>query len=164
MQEQDKLFIRQSNTPQIWVDADSVPKAIREIICKGVIRTHTQCTFVANHPIPLIPSHFIKMLQVERGFDVADDWIAAHCQKKDLIITQDIPLAAEVLAKGAHAINTRGEPYSQETIRQKLNMRDFLETLRASGIQSGGAATFGEKDKRLFANAFDRWLATLKRT
>lgn len=143
---------------KIWVDADAVPKAIREILCKAVIRTGTYCTFVANHRIPLTPSPFIKFLQVEPGFDVADNYIAQQCQAKDLVITQDIPLAAEVLAKQASAINTRGEPYSQETIRQKLNMRDFLDTLRSSGIQSGGASAFSDKEKMQFANAVDRWL------
>lgn len=148
-----------STSPHIWVDADAVPKPIREIICKGAIRKEAHCTFVANHFLTLINSPFLKFVQVESGFDVADDHIAQLAQKNDLVITQDIPLAAEVMAKGAHAINTRGEPYSKETIRQKLNMRDFMETLRASGIQSGGAAAFSNKDKMNFANAFDRWLA-----
>lgn len=144
---------------KIWVDADAVPKAVREIICKAVVRKQIACTFVANHPIPLTPSPWLKFVQVESGFDVADNFIAQQAQAIDLVITQDIPLAAEVLAKGASAINTRGEPYHPETIRQKLNMRDFMETLRFSGIQSGGAAAFGDKDKMAFANSLDRWLA-----
>lgn len=144
---------------KIWVDADAVPKAVREVLCKAAIRTQTDCTFVANHPIPLTPSPYLTFLQVAAGFDVADDHIAQSCHAGDLVITQDIPLAAEVLAKKASAINTRGEPYNPETIRQKLNMRDFLETLRSSGIQSGGAAAFSDRDKMQFANALDRWLA-----
>lgn len=144
---------------KIWVDADAVPKAVREIICKAAVRKQIHCTFVANHAVPLTPSPFLKLTLVQSGFDVADDFIAQQVQAIDLVITQDIPLAAEVLAKGASAINTRGEPYNPETVRQKLNMRDFLETLRSSGIQSGGAAAFGDKDKMNFANALDRWLA-----
>lgn len=147
---------------KIWVDADAVPKPIREVLCKAAVRKPIFCTFVANHAIALPSSPFLKFLQVQAGFDVADNYIAQQTQAQDLVITQDIPLAAEVLAKGAQAINTRGEPYNPETIRQKLNMRDFFETLRASGIQSGGAAPFSDKDKMLFANALDRWLAKAK--
>lgn len=147
--------------PSVWVDADAVPKSLREIICKGVVRKQVECVFVANHALALPASPFIQFRQVQAGFDVADDWIAEQCAAKDLVITQDIPLAAEVLAKGAQAINTRGEPYSQDTIRQRLNMRDFMETMRSSGVHTGGPAAFSEKDKRSFANAFDRWLAKL---
>src|SRR5690606_19696237 len=118
--------------------------------------------FVANHRIPLPPSPVLHSLQVEPGFDIADNLIAQRCNAGDLVITQDIPLAAEVLAKQADAVNNRGEPYSPETIRQKLNMRDFMETLRSSGIQSGGPAAFSDRDKAQFANALDRWLARNK--
>ncbi len=144
--------------PTIWVDADAVPKPIREVLCKAAVRTQQHCWFVANHRLPLPPSPFLHALQVEPGFDVADNELAQRCQAGDLVITQDIPLAAEVMEKGAHAVNTRGEPYNPETIRQKLNMRDFMETLRSSGIQSGGAAPFSDRDKAQFANALDRWL------
>jgi len=148
--------------PVIWVDADATPKAIREIICKAAIRTATDTIFVANHPLPLTPSPCIRHLQVESGFDVADNLIAQRCAAGDMVITQDIPLAADVLAKQAAAINNRGEPYNPQTIRQKLGMRDFMETLRSSGIQSGGPAAFSERDKAQFANALDRWLAQQK--
>lgn len=143
----------------IWVDADSTPKAVREVIVKAVIRTETLCYFVANHSLPIQPSPFIKKIQVEPGFDVADNLIAQRCQAHDLVITQDIPLAAEVIEKKAAAINNRGEYYDIETIRQKLIMRDFFDTLRSSGIQSGGAAAFSDRDKMMFANALDKWLA-----
>lgn len=148
---------------EIWVDADATPKAVREVICKAAVRTQTPCWFVANHRIPLPPSPFLRPLQVEAGFDIADNLIAQRCLAGDLVITQDIPLAAEVLEKKAHAINNRGEPYSPETIRQKLNMRDFMETLRSSGIQSGGPAAFSDRDKAQFANALDRWLTRFAR-
>ena len=143
----------------IWVDADATPKMVREVICKAAVRTQTETWFVANHQVPIPNSPYLRSLQVESGFDVADDMIAQRCNPGDLVITQDIPLAAEVIAKKAAAINNRGEPYSPETVRQKLQMRDFMETLRSSGIQSGGPAAFSERDKAQFANALDRWLA-----
>lgn len=149
--------------PIIWIDADATPKAVRDVICKAAMRTEMPCYFVSNHSLPLPPSPFIKKIQVEAGFDVADNYIAQQAKANDLVITQDIPLAAEVIAKGAQAVNNRGEPYNPQTIRQKLNMRDFLETMRASGIQSGGAAPFSERDKMMFANALDRWLAKAKK-
>lgn len=143
----------------IWVDADSTPKAVREIIIKAVIRTETLCYFVANHSLPIPASPFIKKIQVEPGFDVADNLIAQRCNAEDLVITQDIPLAAEVMEKKTNVINNRGEYYDPETIRQKLIMRDFFDTLRSSGIQSGGAAAFSDRDKMMFANSLDKWLA-----
>ncbi|MFC3680499.1 YaiI/YqxD family protein [Bacterioplanoides pacificum] len=143
----------------IWVDADATPKAVREIICRAASRTETMAQFVANHHIPLPPSPFLSTIQVEAGFDVADNLIAQQAQPGDLVISQDIPLAAEVIEKGVAAINNRGETYTPENIRQRLNMRDFMDTLRSSGIQSGGPAPFSDKDKQTFANALDRWLA-----
>lgn len=156
-------MISDNSAAKIWVDADATPKAVREVICKAVQRTQIQCIFVANHSIPLPPSPFLKFRQVESGFDVADNLIATLCSNQDLVITQDIPLAAEILEKGASAINNRGEPYSRDTIKQKLTMRDFFDTLRSSGIQSGGVPAFTDKDKMLFANALDRWLAKNKK-
>lgn len=147
----------------IWVDADATPKAVREVICKAAVRTETETWFVANHRVPVPNSPVLHTLQVEPGFDVADNLIAQRCEAGDLVITQDIPLAAEVVEKKAAAINNRGEPYSPETVRQKLMMRDFMETLRSSGIQSGGPAAFSDRDKQQFANALDRWLAKQRR-
>lgn len=143
----------------IWVDADSTPKAVRDVIVKAAMRTETLCYFVANHSLPIQASPFLKKIQVEPGFDVADNLIAQRCNAEDLVITQDIPLAAEVMEKKTSVINNRGEYYDPETIRQKLIMRDFFETLRSSGIQSGGAAAFSDRDKMIFANALDKWLA-----
>ncbi len=119
--------------------------------------------FVANHAVPLPLPPFLKAVQVEAGFDVADNLIAQRCNAGDLVITQDIPLAAEVIEKQALALNNHGETYPPETIRQRLNMRDFMETLRSSGIQSGGPAAFSERDKAQFANALDRWLVKQKK-
>lgn len=151
--------LSESRAPCIWIDADATPKPVREILCKAALRTHVHMYFVANHALPLPTLEWIHSVQVSSGFDVADHYIAQQCQPGDLVITQDIPLASEVIDKKVEAIHPRGEPYSPQTIRQKLNMRDFMETLRSSGIQSGGPAAFDQKDRQLFANTLDRWLA-----
>ena len=144
--------------PAIWIDADATPKPVREVICKGAIRTQIKAIFVANHRIP-IPTHpCLQSIQVEPGFDVADNLIVQRCEAGDLIITQDIPLAAEAMEKNVTVINNRGEVYTEETIRQRLNMRDFIDSLRSSGIQTGGPSAFSMQDKQIFSNALDRWL------
>ncbi len=143
----------------IWVDADACPVVIREIICKAANRTETETVFVANNYIKLPPSPHIRFMQVPKGFDIADNEIAERAAAGDMVITGDIPLAAEVMEKKAEAINTRGEPYSEDTIRQRLNMRDFMDTMRASGVQSGGPPPLGQAEKQAFANALDRYLA-----
>ncbi len=148
--------------PNIWVDADATPKPVREIICRAAIRTGITTSFVANHNVPVTRHPCIRSVQVAPGFDIADNLIAQEAQPGDLVITQDIPLAAEVVEKKVEAINNRGETYKPETIRQKLNMRDFMESMRSSGIQTGGPAAFSDRDKQAFANALDRWLAKQK--
>ncbi len=148
--------------PTIWIDADATPKPVREVICKGAIRTQIKAIFVANHRIP-IPTHpNLQSIQVEAGFDVADNLIVQRCQNGDLLITQDIPLAAEAMQKQVTVINNRGEVYTEETIRQRLNMRDFMDNLRSSGINTGGPNAFNAQDKQTFSNAFDRWLTKNK--
>ncbi|HBS41675.1 MAG TPA: YaiI/YqxD family protein [Oceanospirillales bacterium] len=148
--------------PTIWVDADATPKAVREIICRAAIRTGITASFVANHMVPVTRHPTIRSVQVPPGFDIADNLIAQEAQPGDLVVTQDIPLAAEVVEKKVEAVNNRGEVYKPETIRQKLNMRDFMETMRSSGVQTGGPAAFSDRDKQAFANALDRWLARQK--
>lgn len=143
----------------IWVDADGCPNPIKEIICRAAMRAEIQTTFVANHAVHVPRSPFLTTLQVSQGFDVADDEIALRCEAGDLIITSDIPLAAEVIDKGALAINARGELYTRENIRQRLNMRDFMDTMRASGIQGGGPPPLGPREKQAFGNALDRQIA-----
>lgn len=143
----------------IWVDADACPVAAREILCRAAQRRQVTTTFIANQAIPLPRSPLIIQRQVGAGFDVADNWIVQECRAGDLVITSDIPLAAEVIAKGALALTTRGELYTKNNIGARLNMRDFMETLRSSGIQSGGAPPYGATDKQNFANQLDRWLA-----
>lgn len=147
---------------KIWVDADACPVVIKEILFKAAQRTETQTTLVANHAMRLPASQWVDFRQVTQGFDVADNWIVQECQPGDLVVTQDIPLASEVIAKGALALNPRGQLYTESNIKARLNMRDFMETLRSSGIQTGGPDTFNQKDRQAFANQLDKWLAKNK--
>lgn len=144
---------------RIWIDADACPVVIKEILFKGAIRTKTELILVANQQISKPNSPLIKMMQVNSGFDVADDEIVKLVEKNDLVITSDIPLAAEVIEKGAHALSPRGELHTPDNIRARLNMRDFLDTMRASGEHTGGPPPLGQKDKQVFANHLDRFLA-----
>jgi len=144
----------------IWVDADACPKVVKDILFKAAKRTGISLILVANQPIPIPRSPTIKAIQVAAGFDVADNYIVQQCSTEDLVITADIPLAAEVIEKGAQALNPRGELYTTETIRQRLNMRDFMDTLRGSGIDTGGPPALNQTDRRNFANQLDRYLAT----
>ncbi len=145
---------------RIWVDADACPVVVKEILFRAAIRTGVQLTLVANQPLRTPPSSNIMTLQVPRGLDVADDEIVSRLDAGDLVITNDIPLAAEVIAKGGHALNPRGEMHTTENIGARLNMRDFLDTMRASGVQTGGGpAAFSQRDKQTFANSLDRILA-----
>ena len=144
---------------KIWVDADACPVVIKEILYRAAERTRVQMTLVANQPLATPSSENINTLQVPRGFDVADDEIVRRLDAGDLVITSDIPLAAEVIEKGGHALSPRGEMHSTENIRARLNMRDFLDTMRASGVDMGGGpAPFSQRDKQSFANALDRFL------
>ncbi|MEE4243813.1 MAG: YaiI/YqxD family protein [Kangiellaceae bacterium] len=143
----------------IWVDADACPKAIKEIIFRAAKRTSTTTYLVANHPIAIPTSDFIHFIQVSSGFDVADNEIVKRMHEGDLVITQDIPLADEVISAKATALSPRGELFTKENIKQRLNMRDFYETLRSSGIQSGGPSALDQKDKMKFANQLDSFLA-----
>jgi uncharacterized protein YaiI (UPF0178 family) len=142
----------------IWVDADACPVVIKTILFKAAERTKLPLTLVANQSISHPPSRYITMLQVPGGFDVADDEIVKRAVKGDLVITADIPLAAEVMEKGAYALNPRGELYTQETIKTRLNMRDFMDTMRSSGIQTGGPPPLNQADRQKFANNLDRLL------
>ena len=141
----------------IWVDADACPTVIKEILYRAAERTQTHITFVANQSLRLPASPWLHSLRVAAGFDVADNEIVRRLIPGDLVITADIPLAAEVLEKGADALNPRGERYSPATIRERLTMRDFMETLRASGIPSGGPPALNQKGRQLFANELDKW-------
>ncbi|MGT3280753.1 YaiI/YqxD family protein [Yersinia enterocolitica] len=143
---------------QIWVDADACPNVIKDVLFRAADRTGMLVTLVANQPLKTPPSKFIRTLQVASGFDVADNEIVQRVEKNDLVITADIPLAAEVIEKGGIALNPRGERYTPDTIRERLNMRDFMDTMRASGIQTGGPNTLNQRDRQQFANELDKWL------
>ena len=142
----------------IWVDADACPGAIKEILYRAAERLQICMTLVANQPLRTPPSKFIRTLQVMPGFDVADQRIVAEVAPGDLVITADIPLAADVLAREAHALNPRGELYSEHNIAQALSLRDFLDQLRSTGVETGGPAPFSAADTRAFARELDRFL------
>ena len=143
---------------KIWVDADACPVVIKDILFKAAERTKVQMTLVANRPVRIPPSKFITFLQVSSGFDVADNEIIKQLRPGDLVITQDIPLAAEVIEKRGHALNPRGELYTVDNIRSRLNMRDFMDSLRASGIDTGGPPALNQTDRKYFANSLDKFL------
>ena len=144
----------------IWVDADACPVVIKEILFRAAERIRQPLTLVANHPLRIPRSPYIKQLQVASGFDIADNEIARRMQDGDLIITGDIPLAAEVLARGGRALSPRGELFSPDTIRDRLVMRDFMDTLRSSGVQTGGPAPLSQADRKAFADQLDRLLGS----
>ncbi|MCK4864185.1 MAG: YaiI/YqxD family protein [Gammaproteobacteria bacterium] len=145
---------------QIWVDADACPKVIKEILYRIAERAKIHVILVANQSLVIPPSAFIKSIRVSAGFDVADNYIVQEIEKGDLIITADIPLAAEVIEKGGHALNPRGELYSTETIKQKLVMRDLMDELRGTGeIIGGGPPPLNQRDRREFANQLDKFVA-----
>jgi uncharacterized protein len=148
-----------NETPRIWVDADACPVAIKEILFRAALRAQIFVTLVANHALRVPPSPYIRSIQVSAGFDVADNEIARQVAAGDLVVTQDIPLAAAVIDKGALAIHPRGELYTPETIQQGLSMRNFMEELRSAGVDTGGPAALHARDKQAFANQLDRWLA-----
>ena len=145
---------------QIWVDADACPVVIKDILFRAAVRTGTMLTLVANQPVRVPASDFIRTVQVAAGFDIADNEIVRRSAAGDLVITADVPLAAEVIDKGGHALNPRGELYSAENIGAILNMRDFMDTMRGSGVDtSGGPPPLNHSDRQAFANHLDRFLA-----
>jgi uncharacterized protein YaiI (UPF0178 family) len=144
----------------IWVDADACPAVIKEILFRAAERTKLLLTLVANQPLRVPRSPYIKQIQVASGFDVADNEIAKRMEEGDLVITNDIPLAAAVLAHGGHALSPRGELFNPDTIRDRLVMRDFMDTLRSSGVQTGGPAPLSQADRKAFADQLDRLLGS----
>ncbi len=144
---------------KIWVDADACPTVIKDILFRAAERMQVRVTLVANQSVRTPPSRYVDALRVGSGFDVADNEIVKRLAPGDLVITSDIPLAAEVIEKGGHALNPRGERYSADSIRGKLNMRDFMDTLRASGVNTSGPPPLSQADRQAFGNALDRFLA-----
>ncbi|MCF7969761.1 MAG: YaiI/YqxD family protein [Methylococcaceae bacterium] len=148
---------------KIWVDADACPVVIKDILYRAAERTGVLITFVANQFIRTPPSRYIEFIQVASGFDVADNEIVKRLSAGDLVITADIPLAAEVIEKGGYGLNHRGELYTIDNIRECLNMRDFMETLRSSGINTGGPGALSASDRQDFANHLDKFLSPCKK-
>lgn len=143
---------------KIWVDADACPVVIKEILFRAAERTGVMLTLVANQFMRVPPSRLISLLQVASGLDIADNEIVKRLETGDLVITADIPLAAEVIAKGGHALSPRGERYTHDNIGERLNVRDFLDTLRASGMETGGPAAMSHGDRKNFAAQLDKLL------
>jgi len=144
---------------KIWVDADACPKVIKDIVFRAAERRRVITTLVANQVLRCPPSPYIKTLRVGAGFDVADNEIVKQLAAGDLVVTADIPLAAEVISKSGHALNPRGEFYTKQNIGERLAMRDFMAELRGSGVNTGGPPLFNQSDRLAFANQLDRFLA-----
>ena len=143
---------------KIWVDADACPVVIRDILFRAAERMKVEITLVANQYVQIPRSRFIKFTRVAQGFDVADNEIVNRMNNGDLVITSDIPLAAEVIEEGGYALSPRGELYTTDNIRARLNMRDFMESLRASGVETGGPPALSQSDRKAFANHLDKLL------
>ena len=143
---------------QIWVDADACPVVIKEILFRAAKRVEVKTTLVANQELQVPGSAFIDTVQVRSGLDVADNYIVQHLSPGDLVVTADIPLAAAAIEKGAFALNPRGEFYSEGNIRERLSLRNFLDELRSSGVETGGPAAFSRRDREPFANQLDQFL------
>jgi uncharacterized protein YaiI (UPF0178 family) len=147
---------------QIWVDADACPKVIKEILYRAAERVQVPLILVSNQYQSTPPSRFIRSVRVDSGFDVADNYIEEHLNVGDLVITADIPLAANVVAAKAYVINPRGERYTENNIRERLNMRDFMDQIRSSGVHTGGPPPMTQADRQQFANALDTLLRQIK--
>ncbi len=148
---------------KIWVDADACPGVIKDILYRAADRAQVQVTLIANQMLRVPPSPWIRALQVPSGFDVADQRIAQEAGAGDLVITADVPLAAQVIAKGAHVLDPRGELLNASNVQERLAMRDFMEGLRSSGVETGGPAALSAADRQAFANGLDGLLLSLKR-
>lgn len=142
----------------IWVDADACPSVVKDILFRAAERTRTMVTLVANQQLHVPRSPWIRAMQVPRGFDVADARIVELAQSGDLVVTADIPLAAAIVERGAEALNPRGEIYTADNVRGLLDLRNFMDTLRAGGVETGGPPPFGNADRKAFASQLDRWL------
>lgn len=149
---------------RLWIDADACPNVIKEIVFRAAERTGVETILVANQYIRTPPSRHIRAMQVPGGFDAADAAIVERVESGDLVVTADIPLASQAIAKGAGALNPRGELYTPDTIAQRLSMRNFMDELRGAGVDTGGPAAFHPRDRQAFANQLDRWLSDAQRT
>lgn len=145
---------------KIWIDADACPKDVKEVVFKAAERTQVNCCMVANSYMRPIKNKYVSFVQVDKGADVADFYIVEHSEKEDIVITADIPLASLIVDKGAIAINPRGELYTVENIKERLSVRDFMQGLRDSGVETGGPASYGTREKQNFANTFNKILTS----
>lgn len=143
----------------IWIDADACPRLLKDVLCRAATRLQRPLIFVSHQSLQIPASIWIRRVQVEQGFDAADRYIEAQAQRGDLVITNDIPLAANVIPNGVAVINTRGEILDKENIRERLRVRNLMEEIRATGQMTGGPPPLDNADKAKFANALDRWLA-----
>ena len=148
---------------KLWVDADALPRILREVILRASDRYQLEVTFVANQPVGITPSVRINSLQVMQGADQADQEIIDRMKEHDIVMTQDISLAAQVIEKGGIAINPRGEIYTESNIKARLHLRDFMDTLRGAGVQTGGPSPISERDKREFSSSLDQTILKQKR-
>jgi uncharacterized protein YaiI (UPF0178 family) len=148
---------------KIWVDADACPKDVKEVVLKASLRFQTPVIFVANQFLRLPHDELVKMIQVEAGADVADQYIVDHCESGDLVITADVPLAGKIIEKQAIGLDHRGEFFDEESISDRLSMRNFMQDLRDQGTVTGGPNSYGQKDKILFTNSLDRFLQKQKK-
>lgn len=144
---------------QIWVDADACPTVIRDILFRAAERTGVQMTLVANKPTRLPVATNLRFLQVPKGFDAADKRIVELMERGDLVVTADVPLAAAAIQKGGVALNPRGELYTEENVRERLSVRNFLDELRSGGVNTGGPPALSQRERQMFANQLDTWLA-----
>jgi len=147
----------------LWIDADACPRILREVIFRAADRHRLPTIFVANQPVGITPSTLIRSLQVSGGADMADQEIVARMKAGDLVMTQDIPLAALVIEKGGTALHPRGEVYTTENVRARLHLRDFMDSLRGAGVQTGGPPPLNERDKKQFADGLEKTIVRLKR-
>lgn len=150
--------------PTIWVDADACPNVIKNILFKAAQRHQIKLVLVANHQIHVPRSQFISFVRVSSGFDEADHYLVEKARQGDLIITSDIPLAADAINKGAQVVSPRGEEFTPNNIKERLNIRDFMDTMRSSGVHTGGPASLSNADKHSFARVLDMWLSKLDKS
>jgi uncharacterized protein len=149
---------------KIWIDADACPAAVKEIVIRAAERVQVPAIFVANKPLSLRRSAWVSSVQTAQGMDVADAYIVAQSSAGDLAVTQDVPLAALLVKKGVGVLDVRGEVYSEESIDERVSMRDFMKELRDGGVVTGGPAGYGPQDRNRFASSFDRELSARVRS
>ena len=148
---------------KLWVDADALPRILKDVIIRASDRYQLEVTFVANQPVGITPSIRINSIQVMSGADAADQEIIDRMKERDIVVTQDIPLAAQVIEKGGIAIHPRGEIYTVANVKARLHLRDFMDTLRGAGVQTGGPPPISERDKREFSSSLDQTIQKQKR-